>query len=39
MKIDELVEHFKTLEPKQTESFETIYQKAWDPAKYQKQEE
>lgn len=39
MRIDELVEHFKTLEPKQTESFETIYQKAWDPAKYQKQEE
>lgn len=39
MRIDDLVEHFKSLEPKQTDKFDTIYAKAWDPSNYPKESE
>lgn len=34
MRVDELVEHFKSLEPAQTTKFDEIYKKAWDPKNY-----
>jgi hypothetical protein len=38
-RIDDLVEHLKSLEPKNSQRFENFYEKAWDPANFPREGE
>ena len=39
MRVDDLAEHLKTLEPEKSQSYKNMYAKAWDPANFPKDEE